>query len=83
MGTLALSAQELNHFTPERVRLLTTVANGLGPLMENARLYEEITIQEELARRQFNFMSVAAHEIRTPMTSVVGFSELLLERDPP
>ena len=35
----------------------------------------------EVDRVRNNFMSIAAHELRTPMTSLLGFSELLMERD--
>ncbi len=35
----------------------------------------------DLDRTRSNFLSMAAHELRSPMTSVAGFSELLLKRD--
>lgn len=30
-----------------------------------------------------SLVSIASHELRTPMTTIVGFSELLLTRNPP
>ena len=30
-----------------------------------------------------DFISIAPHELRTPMTTIQGFTELLLEQDPP
>lgn len=40
----------------------------------------DITGQEEVDRLKNEFMSTAAHQLRTPLTSIKGFSELLLER---
>ena len=37
----------------------------------------------EVDRVRNNFVSMAAHEMRTPMTTVAGFAELLLEQEVP
>ena len=44
----------------------------------------DVTREREVDRMKSEFLSIAAHELRTPMTSVRGFSELLLfeEYDP-
>ncbi len=39
----------------------------------------DITHEAEVDRMKSNFLEMAAHELRTPMTSVVGFTELLLD----
>jgi signal transduction histidine kinase len=41
---------------------------------DNARLRELVTLQSEL-------VSSIAHDLRTPLTSLLGFTELLLKRD--
>lgn len=41
----------------------------------------EITHEAEVDRMKSEFLSHAAHELRTPMASIFGFSELLLEMD--
>lgn len=41
----------------------------------------EITREAEVDRMKSEFLSHAAHELRTPMTSIFGFSELLMEND--
>lgn len=41
----------------------------------------DITHEAEVDRMKSEFLSTAAHELRTPMASVYGFSELLLMRD--
>lgn len=45
-------------------------------------LLRDVTEERELERRRDTFVSVASHELRTPMTTILGFSELLLSRDP-
>ena len=40
----------------------------------------DVTLAEELDRRRHEFLSVAAHEIRTPLASVFGYAELLTKR---
>jgi len=41
----------------------------------------DITREAEVDRMKSEFLSHAAHELRTPMTSIFGFSELLLHTD--
>jgi len=78
---LALS-EEKDHFTTDLVTRLTRLVSGIGAILENTRLNQEILLGEELQRRRDTFVSLASHELRTPMTSIMGFSELLLSRDP-
>ncbi len=42
--------------------------------------FRDITVESEIDRMKSQFLSTAAHELRTPMASVFGFSELLLAR---
>jgi signal transduction histidine kinase len=46
-------------------------------------LVRDVTQERDLERRRDAFVAVASHELRTPMTTVLGFSELLLRRDLP
>ncbi|MBI2166108.1 MAG: GAF domain-containing protein [Chloroflexi bacterium] len=48
-----------------------------------ALLMRDVTNEREAGVRRDAFVSLASHELRTPMTSVVGFSELLLTRSAP
>lgn len=45
-------------------------------------LIRDVTEQRDLDRRRDTFVSVASHELRTPMTGIVGFAELLMEAGP-
>lgn len=40
----------------------------------------DVTHETEVDRMKSEFLSTAAHELRTPMTSIFGFSELMLHR---
>jgi PAS domain S-box-containing protein len=41
-------------------------------------LARDVTQEKELQDRRDSFVSIASHEFRTPMTTIMGFSELLL-----
>ncbi len=41
----------------------------------------DVTYEVEVSRIKSEFLSTAAHELRTPMSSIFGYSELLLSRE--
>lgn len=43
--------------------------------------FRDVTHETEVDRMKSEFLSAAAHELRTPMTSIYGFAELLLMQD--
>lgn len=43
-------------------------------------LIRDVTEERDLRTRRDNFVSIASHELRTPMTAIMGHSELLLAR---
>jgi signal transduction histidine kinase len=43
--------------------------------------FRDITIETELHRMKSEFLATAAHELRTPLASILGFSELLMSQD--
>lgn len=46
---------------------------------------QDVTRAREIERMKSEFVSIAAHELRSPLTSIIGFTELLLgnpDRDP-
>lgn len=52
-----------------------------GRLIGRLLYFRDITLETELLRANGEFLSNAAHELRTPMASIHGFIELLLKRD--
>ncbi|MDK9702968.1 MAG: CHASE domain-containing protein [Sulfuritalea sp.] len=62
------------------------VISAVGIRSESASLarilyLHEVTLQAEVDRMKNEFLSHAAHELRTPMTSILGFSEVLLKME--
>ena len=43
--------------------------------------FHDVTHETEVDRLKSEFLSTAAHELRTPMTNIYGFAELLLTRE--
>jgi signal transduction histidine kinase/HAMP domain-containing protein len=43
--------------------------------------FSDVTHETEVDRMKSEFLSAAAHELRTPMASIYGFAELLLAQD--
>lgn len=50
-------------------------------LRNSERNIRNLTHEREIDRMKNEFVSTAAHEMRTPLTSIQGFSEILLHRD--
>jgi signal transduction histidine kinase len=43
--------------------------------------FRDVTHETEVDRMKSDFLSTAAHELRTPLASIYGFSELLMVRE--
>lgn len=61
--------------------LLRSIPNDMGGLHGQVMYFRDITQESEIDRIKSEFLSTAAHELRTPMASIFGFSELLLARE--
>jgi PAS domain S-box-containing protein len=79
-GTMALSRKELLHLHSPCVRTLVRRIRHGGHDDETVMYFRDITQELEVDRMKSEFLSMAAHELRTPMASIYGFTELLLKR---
>lgn len=52
-----------------------------GDTVSRLLLLRDVTHEAEVDRMKSAFLSMAAHELRTPMASIYGFVELMLTRD--
>jgi signal transduction histidine kinase len=67
-------------FTPDDVELLRVVASRAAMAIDRALAYEELLRMTELQRE---FVALAAHELRTPATTVYGLAATLAQRELP
>ena len=66
---------------PARRILQRSVRIGGQDKGEKVYYFRDVTRETEVDRMKSEFLSTAAHELRTPMASIFGFSELLLSTD--
>jgi signal transduction histidine kinase len=78
LGVIHVGTLVHRRFTTQDVELLQLVAQRVALAIERARVHEQTVALDAL---KANFVAIAAHELRTPATSVYGVLATLLERD--
>jgi len=74
------AARQLLHLHTPTVRTLARRVRQGGHDNETVMYFRDITHELEVDRMKSEFLAMAAHELRTPMVSIFGFTELLLKR---
>ena len=74
LGVLTLASTRPGRFGETDLGLVEEIARRAALAIDNAKLYRAST--EAVAARD-TFLSVAAHELRTPITAITGFATLL------
>lgn len=65
---------------PSRKVLEREVRRHLGGSGETFVYFRDVTQQFEVDRMKSEFLATAAHELRTPLASILGFTELMIHR---
>ncbi len=83
LGTLTLARTGESHpYTDQDLRFAQDIANRAALVIENTRLYTEAQTAIQI---RDTFLSLAAHELKTPVTTILGSAQLLqryLEQSP-
>ena len=77
-GRVGTAQQTLVLARPREVVLQIVGARSNAASIDRFVYFRDVTHEAEVDRLKSEFLSTAAHELRTPMTSVFGFSELLM-----
>lgn len=65
---------------PQTRVLQTQSRRNMAGRRETILYFRDVTHEDEVDRMKSEFLASAAHELRTPMVSIFGFTELLLKR---
>jgi len=83
IGVLDIHSLRADAFDKDDVKVLQGVADQIAIAIENARAYElereaarQLREAEEMRRR---FLAHMSHELREPLTNIIGFSRVILK----
>ncbi|HSP35053.1 MAG TPA: ATP-binding protein [Thermoanaerobaculia bacterium] len=81
LGALIIAANDPERaMTDDKLPLAELLAERASLAIENAKLYnEQVDARrkvEDLSRLKDEFLSIASHELRTPVTSIKGYTQL-------
>lgn len=74
IGLITLETQHANEIDRDDVAFVERLADRAAVAIKNARLYEEIHAAN---KAKSEFVSLVAHELRVPMTSIKGYTDLM------
>jgi signal transduction histidine kinase len=80
LGVLAVYGRRTPVFAEEDLDLVQLLADQAGITLKSRQLLEEaagIRAREEVTRLRDDFLSAAAHDIKTPLTSIMGYSQIM------
>lgn len=74
IGIISLESQTTTAYTTEDIAFAIRLADRAAVAIENARLYEAV---QAAHKSKTDFISVVTHELRLPMTSIKGYTDLV------
>lgn len=90
LGVLYALDKEPRNYSTNDIDFLATLASRAGAAISKVRLYEQLRSTNELLHNQAtdltvrntdlnSFAHTVAHDLKNPLTSIIGFTELLLD----
>ena len=61
-------------------RVISPVIGENVPVSGLVVVYQDVTDQKEVEQLKDDFLSIASHELKTPLTSIMGYAQLLSRR---
>jgi signal transduction histidine kinase len=75
LGAMAIESDKFNAFDRTTVETAVRVTNHATAAIANALLYDQVN---EANQAKSEFVSMVSHELKTPMTAMRGYTDLLL-----
>lgn len=83
-GVLDVASRSPGAFTPDDLHFLEAVGAQVGRAFDNARMVEmerrTIAELERLSAMKDDFIAIANHELRTPVTTIAGFAKSVVRQ---
>lgn len=80
-ATLTLELNSANHYGPDgRLELIVGLAIDISGRKQIEEMRRQHMEAQEALRLRDEFLSIAAHELKTPLTSLLGYAQVLQRR---
>ena len=75
VGVLTLKREDGTSFTMDQREIVERVISRAAIAIENARLYAAVQLAD---KAKSEFVGIVAHDLKSPMTSILGYADLTL-----
>jgi signal transduction histidine kinase len=81
LAVLSFVTKEAHEFSEEEIEFLMTLASETAIAIDNSKLYEQTKRQaeklEEASKLQADFAAMIAHDLRSPLSNIMGIAEMM------
>ena len=78
IGGLFFGHPQAGTFTAFHESIVTNIASQAAVALDNSRLFEEV---KTLSAKKDEFIALASHELKTPLTTIKGYLQILHQHD--